>query len=478
MNDNLLGDMMSASTADASRTNAAVNVRTFYILIVTQVISAIGSRMTSLALSIYLYGTTGDVTPLAMTALFQFLPGMLGASVAGVLADRYDRRKVMALADAGQAVGTVLLMISFASGSFQLWHLYAVTFLQALFAMFQGPAFTASVSTMIPDGERNRANALMQLVQPAAGIIAPPIAGMLYASIGLVGVMTLDLSSFLFAVVVLMLVRIPRPILSSAGRDSKGSVLREAMGGVRYLWKVRPLFWVTVYAALLNFIFSVADVVTTPYVLARTGNDQSALGVIMAISSFGAIVGSIVLGAWGGFKSRIKMSLLGISLTGVFFVVTGLSRTPLALGISAFMFMFSMPMVNGSFMGLIQAKVPHDLQGRVFALLGQLAIFLIPLAYLLSGPLADTVVEPAVRTAAWAPLAPLFGAEAGAGMGLMIASSGLAALALTIVVFGFRSIRNLEQIIPDYKPETEVTTGAITDESVMDAPVSVEPVAV
>ncbi|MBK8023972.1 MAG: MFS transporter [Chloroflexi bacterium] len=130
----------------------AHSVRTFYTLIVTQVVSQIGSRMSALALSIYIFGETGDVTPLALTALFQFLPSVLGASVAGVLADRYDRRKVMMLADAGQALGTLLLLISVATGSFQVWHLYVVGFVQSLFGMFQSPAFTASVTMMILTG--------------------------------------------------------------------------------------------------------------------------------------------------------------------------------------------------------------------------------------------------------------------------------------------------------------------------------------
>src|SRR5690606_13882355 len=138
--------------------NKQHNLRTFYTLILTQVFSLIGSQISGFAISIWVYQQTGDATPLALVSFFFIVPQVLAAGLSGVLADRWDRRYVMMLADTGQAVGTVLLLISFASGQFQLWHLYAVTFLQSLFNIFQGPSFQASVTMLVPDEQRDRAN--------------------------------------------------------------------------------------------------------------------------------------------------------------------------------------------------------------------------------------------------------------------------------------------------------------------------------
>jgi MFS family permease len=96
------------------------NLRTFYTLILTQIFSMIGSQISGFAISIWVFQQTGDATPLALVGFFFIVPQVLAAGLSGVLADRWDRRYVIMLADTGQAVGTVLLLISFASGSFEL----------------------------------------------------------------------------------------------------------------------------------------------------------------------------------------------------------------------------------------------------------------------------------------------------------------------------------------------------------------------
>ena len=124
---------------NADRTQTAPALRTFYILVLTQTLSLIGSRMTSTAIGIRVSVDTGQAAPLLLVAFFNELPPMLFGSAAGVLVDRWNRRWVMMLADAGQAVGSLLLLASFLSGSFQLWHLYVIVLLQGTFAMFQSP---------------------------------------------------------------------------------------------------------------------------------------------------------------------------------------------------------------------------------------------------------------------------------------------------------------------------------------------------
>ncbi|MFM8448108.1 MAG: MFS transporter, partial [Candidatus Nanopelagicaceae bacterium] len=82
------------------------HLRTFYILTVTQVLSIVGSAMTNVAIGIRVFNDTGDATPLMLASFFSALPLMLGGSVAGVFADRWNRRYILLFADVGQAVGT------------------------------------------------------------------------------------------------------------------------------------------------------------------------------------------------------------------------------------------------------------------------------------------------------------------------------------------------------------------------------------
>ena len=115
------------------------NLRTFYSIVATQTLSILGSRMSSLAVGFEVFRRTGEATPLLLVSLFSMLPNIFAANIGGVLADRWDRRKLMLVADAGQAVCSLILLLTFAGGSFQLWHLYVLTLLSRLMSAVQGP---------------------------------------------------------------------------------------------------------------------------------------------------------------------------------------------------------------------------------------------------------------------------------------------------------------------------------------------------
>ncbi len=434
--------------------DATRKLRTFYTLIFTQTFSLIGSRMTDLALSIYIYNQTGDVTPLALVSVFALLPQVIGASFAGVLADRWDRRYVLMISDAGQAFGTIILLISFLSGGFQLWHLYVIAFIKAWFGVFQSPAFTASVTMLVPDDKRDRTNALQTVTGPLAGVIAPALTGALYAVIGLNGIIGLDLLTFVVAAGVVAFVRIPRPTQTAVGKQMQGTVWKEMVGGLKYLWSWRSLFVIAVQMSLVNFLFAGASMLFTPYLLARTGS-EAIMGLLLAISDFGMIVGAVIIGAWGGTRPRIHTIMGGILVSSLFLIATGMAQTPLVLGVSVVLMTLPAPMINAAAMSLMQAKVPPDIQGRVFAALGQMSMLLMPLAYLLIGPVVDTVFEPAVAAPGWERVAPLVGNQAGAGMGLIMMLAGGGLLITTAVVYALPRVRHVESERPDYVPETE-----------------------
>lgn len=437
------------------------NLRTFYTLILTQTFSQIGSRMTALALGIYVYNQTGEATPLALVALFSFLPQALISSVAGVLADRWDRRYVMVLSDAGQVLGTLVLLGMFLTGNFSLPLLYAITLIQAVFGVFQYPAFQASVTMLVPDSQLDRANAIQQLTGPVAGVIAPAIAGVLYSAVGVEGVILFDIVTFTAAVIVVMLIRIPRPEQTEVGKAMQGSFLKETLGGFRFLLERRTLFAVMLVMSMVNFLFSGATILFTPYLLART-NSEATMGLLLAILDLGAIVGAVAIGVLGSGKYRIHVVMLGIMFGSVLLSLIGISRTPLTLGITLFAMTLPMPAVNAIFMSIMQTKTPPDIQGRVFASIGQVSMLLIPLSYLVVGPLSDQIFEPAVGTAGWERVAPLVGESAGAGMGLIMLIAGVIVFAITGLIYAIPRVRSLERDLPDYlpqKPPAATTTG-------------------
>lgn len=425
---------------------------TFYTLLLTQTVSLIGSRMTGLAFGIYIYNQTGDATPLTLVAFFSWLPRLISASLAGVIADRWDRRYVMALADTGQAAGTLLLLVTFASGTFQLWHLYLVAIIQATFDIFQGPAFISSVTMLVPDNHRSRANAVQLVTSPLSGIIAPAITGVFFALVGMLGIIIIDLVTFLLSVGVVLMIHIPRPPESEEGRQARGSVWKEAWSGLAFVWQRKPLLMIFVFTALTNFFFAAMITLETPYILARTSNNAEILGILLSVASIGSLAGTLLMAIWGGTKRRVLTMMPGMAITGLALAFLGTRGEPVMMGLALFVMALFPPINNVSIISVLQIKVPPDLQGRVFAAISQLSILLIPLAYLVTGPLTDNLFEPAAKNADWA-FSGLVGAGMGAGIGLMMVISGLAMTTIAMSIFAIPMVRNLETILPDYKAE-------------------------
>jgi DHA3 family macrolide efflux protein-like MFS transporter len=452
-----MGDLQAEPRAGAAATEArggAVGLRTYYVLLVAQAISLLGSQISGLAVSIAVFRQTGHATPLALVAFFSVAPRMVLGGFAGAVADRFDRRRIMLLANVGYVVSSGLLLASFASGAFQLWHLYGLVLVSALCAAIEGPAFQASVVMLVPDSHRDRANAIGMIGGPAAGVLAPTIAGLLYALIGVVGSISLDIASFVVALVALAVVRIPMPAQTVEGHAMRASVWRQAFDGFRYLGARPALLGLCGCFSVTSFLVLGVLVLNVPYILDRTGN-VAVLGVVLGALNFGALAGAITMAVCGGTRPRIHTVMLGVVVVSAFLALAGVSRGALSVGASLFMLMFAIPFIEAAAMSIFQAKTAPDLQGRVFASISQITALLRPAAYLIAGPLADRVFEPARERPLWRSVAWLVGAGQGAGIGLMFVTAGTLALFLGLAFYGIPGIRRMETTLPDHGAATE-----------------------
>ncbi len=447
-----MGDLQAERTAVAAATKGptgAFGLRTYYVLLLAQAISLLGSQISGLAVSIAVFRQTGHATPLALVAFFLAAPRVVLGGFAGALADRFDRRRIMLLANVGYVVASGLLLGSFASGAFRLWHLYVLVLGSSLCAAIEAPAFQASVAMLVPDSHRDRANAIGMMTGPAAGVLAPTMAGLLYAIIGVVGSISLDIATFVVAIIALVVVRIPMPPQTAEGLAMRASIWRQAFDGFRYLGARPALLGLCGCFSIVNFLVLGVLVLGVPYILDRTGN-VAVLGIIMGALNFGAVVGAVAMAAWGGTRPRIHTVMLGAAMVGASLALAGVSRGALAIAASLFMLMFAIPFIEAAAMSILQAKTAPDLQGRVFASVGQLTALLRPAAYLVAGPLADRVFEPARRLPLWRLVAWLVGAGQGAGIGLMFVIGGTLTLFFSLAVYGIPAIRRMETTLPDH----------------------------
>jgi len=134
-----------------------IRMRTFLIIWFGQLISIIGSGLTGFGLSVWIYEQTGQALPIALNALFFNLPRVLLAPFAGAIADRYDRRSIMILADIGAAVATLGVVVMLLTGRLEVWHIYLSTILSSSFSAFQDPAYRASITMLVPKEDLARA---------------------------------------------------------------------------------------------------------------------------------------------------------------------------------------------------------------------------------------------------------------------------------------------------------------------------------
>lgn len=404
--------------------------------------------MTTTAIGIRISVETGQAAPLLLVAFFNELPPMLLGSVAGVLVDRWNRRWVMMLADTGQALGSLLLLASFVSGSFQLWHLYVIVLLQGTFSMFQSPAEDAVTSVLVVDAHRDRANALKQMSFPLAGVIAPAITGLIYPLVGIAGVVTVDMITFLIAVAVVFRMHIPQPPPSEEGKAASGGFWRELRGGLAYLGARRALLGLIIYFSVLNFLLNGPLDLSIPYLIKVTGS-ESLTGLLLAAMNAGALVGGAAIALRRKTWKRIHVMMPAFLLTGAMFIVYGTSRTPLPLAISMFWLLFTLPLGWGLFTAMLQSKTPPDMQGRVFSVFNQLGFVASTSSFFLVGPLVDRVLEPAVKPG-WVFTA-IVGDQPGAGMGLVLVVVGGVILVMTIGTYALKAIRRIETDLPDYQ---------------------------
>lgn len=432
-------------------------VAAFSVISAGQAISLIGSGMTQFAITIWAWQKTGQATTLALTGFFGFAPVVLVSPFAGALVDRLNRKLVMMLSDLAAGLATIVLLALYMTNTLQIWHLYLLGAFVGMFQAFQWPAYSAAISMMMEKKDYARANGMLQVAQSGSGILAPILAGALIGFAGLSWVFVLDIVTFLFAIGTLLFIYIPQPQQSEAGKSGQGNLFQEAGYGFKYIWERPPLFWLQMVFFFLNLTATFGFTVMAAMILARTKNDSVILGTVQSAGAIGGVLGGLILSVWGGPKRRIHGVLAGMIANSAFGALfMGVGRSLPVWAAASFAGALIIPIINGSNQAIWQAKIPPDIQGRVFSVRRWIAQITAPLAMLLAGPLADQIFEPAMSpTGALAPVfGGLLGTGPGAGMSLMFLISGVLGIAVGLGGYSFPLIRNVETLLPDHDAAT------------------------
>lgn len=423
----------------------------FNVFWLGQFVSLIGSGMAQFALGIWAWQVSGSATALALITVFATGPALFISPLAGALVDRWPRKTTLILSDAASGIATVAILLLFVAELLQIWHLYVAAVWVGIFQSLQWPAYSAAITLLMNKDQYGRANGMMGLAQAASTVGAPLLAGALLGLGGIGWVLAVDLVTFLFALVTLVVITIPDPPRSDPPAAGP-SIVREALDGFRYILARPSLIGLQSTFFVSNLVFAFTFGMLSPYILARSGNDAQALATVMTAFGVGGVLGGVTMSAWGGPKRRIYGLLGGLGLGSlVVGPLTGISQTLWLWAACAFATGMILPILDGSSQAIWQSKVAPAIQGRVFAVRRMIAQASFPFGLISAAFLADNVFEPALQPdgALAALFGPLVGVGPGAGIGLMICGAGFVGVAAAVVAFSIPVIRDVETILPD-----------------------------
>jgi MFS transporter, DHA3 family, macrolide efflux protein len=432
------------------KTNSPTNLRTFLIVWAGQLVSTLGSQMTTFAISIWAWELTGQATPLVLIGLFTHIPTIIAATFAGVLIDRWNRKSIMMLGDAVAGLSTIAILILLWTQHLAIWHLYLAGVINGLFGYLQSLAASASMAMIVPKQHYTRASALTVARGYGAEIAAPAIAGFLYLFVGLSGILVIDVVTFLIAIATLLSVTIPQPSPSPIDQQ-RHSWRSELTFGFRYVWHHPSLLAVLLFLLISNLIGSMGSIYS-PMILARSGGNAAVLGAASTASGIGGLLGAAVLSLWGGTQRHIHGLLLGNALANFSEMIAGLGRGLLTWITAGFFGAFFSPWSNSANQAIWVSKVQPDVQGKVFATRYFMAQIASPLGLAIAGPLADRVFEPAMMPGGRLAglFGGMFGTGPGAGMALQYSLSSLCCVVIALSGYAFRVLRDVDKTSPNY----------------------------
>ena len=422
----------------------------FAVIWAGQLVSLMGTALTSFAIGIWLYQQTGLATTFTTMIFFSNIPRILLSPLAGAMVDRWNRKAMMMVSDLASGLITIIIFFLMWRGSLEIWHLYILMAFSSAFESFQFPAYSSAITMLVEKKHFARTSAMLSLAEEGSRVLAPILAAALIVIIKLEGIILIDIVSFAVAIITLILVPIPQPKQSEAGKKAQGGLRKEVGYGFRFIFANPSLLGLQINFIMVNLL-AMSTVLRTPMLLARTGNDEATLGIVSSIAAMGGVAGGLVMSIWGGPRRRIHGVLGGLTLVYAARAIMGLGHEVYVWSITGFIALFFIAVCNSSNQAIWQSKTPPDVQGKVFAARRVTGQITFPLLGLIAGPLSDKWFEPAM--AAGGRLAPVFGGLVGtgpgSGMSLLIFLSSVIGILVPTASYAIPVFRNVEDIVPD-----------------------------
>ena len=389
-----------------------------------QIASIFGSGIVFFVLVWYITDTTQDPIAISTAVFTYFIPMIIISPIAGIISDRYDRRKLILLVDSLQAFSTFILILFFILNLMQFWILLIFVAIRSICQAFHAPTANAIIPTMVPKDKLSRINGINFLFTSFVNVIGPVVGGFLLLFFTVQEALWIDVITFLIALIPLLLIKIPRvkELPEKHERDSFYTSFKE---GVNVIHGISGLLSMMIAFMILNFLAQPQGTLMAYFIKVDHGGTVLTFSLVSMAFNIGMFIGGITTSVKKNWKHKMRMIYVAyiiMSIGNILLATTPTGNIPLLM-IYATIIGVTGPIINSLYFTIIHLKVPHDKVGRVLSIDTTLSFVAMPLGILLAGPLTNAIGTPI----------------------LFLISALLAIIAITLIYI-FSSIRSLDTI--------------------------------
>ena len=364
--------------------------RNAFLFLSTQALSLFGSSLVSYAIMWYITLNTQSGVMMTISIICSFLPTFFLSPLAGVWADRYNRKWIIVLSDAFTAIATLIMAILFYLGHDALWLLFVMSAIRSIGSGIQLPAVGAILPQLVPEDKLTTVNGTNGSIQAMVFLLAPAASGALLSVASLETIFFVDVITAAIAILILVAF-LDVPVHAKALEKQTTSYLSDMQQGFRYIKNHEFLKQFFIFYTFFFILIAPAAFLTPLLVTRSFGEEVWRLTANEMVYSIGMIIGGALIATWGGFKNKIHTMTLATMVMSACTFAMGL--IPVFWIYLVFMVLvgIAMPFFNTPSTVLLQEKVEGDFLGRVFGVLGMIATSMMPLGMLVFGPISDII---------------------------------------------------------------------------------------
>jgi DHA3 family macrolide efflux protein-like MFS transporter len=364
-------------------------VRKTAFFLAGQAVSLLGSSLVQYAIIWYITLKTQSGIMMTIATLCGFLPQLLISVFAGVWADRYPRKGLIILADAGIALATLGLAVTFLFGYREIWLLFVISGIRSLGSGIQSPAVSSMIPQLVPEDKLMKVNGLHNSINSFTMLIAPVVSGALLATTNLEVTFFIDVATAMIAIGILLSIKI-KPHAKALEEKTTGYFF-DLKEGLRYVKGHRLIRSILSFYAIFFFLVVPVALLNPLMVVRSFGSEVWKLTVNEVVYFAGAMLGGVLISIYGGFKNRKITIITSCVLFGVLCIGMGLAPTFVIYLIISFVSGLVVPFFDTAITVTLQEKVETNMQGRVFSFIQIIITAVMPFGMVVFGPLADVV---------------------------------------------------------------------------------------